>query len=163
MRWSLRDSSWSGGAKTYQLLHWPATGLRRYHKPNLFSFISLHVNIFGLQMVLMFVARSYLLRRKRVSGEITDFSMNKDAHEPYLVFFVFTTSFINQWASRIINLTFLPKSVDDESAFRVQKGTPTTELSSLMVRDRSEQFFLWSFVIKNLTVTNKPNFLLNLL
>jgi hypothetical protein len=62
------------GAKTYPLLYWPATGLRRYHKTNLFSFISLHINIFGLQMVLMFVARSYLLRRKRVSGEITDFS-----------------------------------------------------------------------------------------
>jgi hypothetical protein len=93
------EISRSLGAKTYPLLHWPATG---------------------------FVACSYLLRRKRVSGEITDFSMNKDAHEPYLVFFVFTTAFINQWASRIITLTFLPKSVDDESAFWVQKGTPTS-------------------------------------
>jgi hypothetical protein len=46
--------------------------------------------------------------------EITDFSHEQGCQ--YLVFFVFTTSFINQWASRIITLTFLPKSVDDESA-----------------------------------------------
>jgi hypothetical protein len=103
-------------AKTYPLLHWPATSLRRYHKRNLFSFISLHINIFGLQMVLMFVARSYLLRKKRVSGEITDFSHEQGC--PYPVFIVFTTSFINQWASRIITLTFLSQSVDDESEFK---------------------------------------------
>jgi hypothetical protein len=28
--------------------------------------------------------------------------MNKDAHEPHLVFFVFIVSFINKWASRIV-------------------------------------------------------------
>ena len=151
------------GAKTYTLLHWPATGLRRHHKPNLFSFVSLHTNIFGLRIVLTFVVRSYLLRRKRVSGEITGFSHQQGC--PRATFaFLCLRSFVYQpmgIADRY------PRFSIEKRGRRIRvlnsKGHTDTELSSLMVRDGSGQFFFWSFVIKNITVTNKPNFLPNLL
>ena len=62
------------------------------------------------------------------------FPKTKDTHESYLQEPLSADLFINfgynQWASRIVTLIILPKSVNNESASLVQQGYTHTELSS---------------------------------
>ena len=138
VRWSARHPLWSGRLG-YPSSQWPVLGPRNPHKPHLLT-IKLQSYkqsrfLEGPKISLVYCTSSLIAKKADVPCETAGFSPRTRTPMSQICRrlsprILFINIGYNQWASRIVTLTFLPKSVNNESAFSVQEGYTHIELSS---------------------------------